>query len=140
VGQQLEIFCGAVHPAKGLGASGQGVGDVARLDALGGFDGPDAIHQGRQLGTGWLGHSGQIRQCDTGVVDHCAPPACRKLNAVVTSPSPGDVRPTRSASVHATTRVTRSLISKPRRFESVPRRAGWGLVCDYPYAERNFQQ
>ena len=117
--QQLEIFCGAVYPATSLGPLGKVIGNLARLDALGGLDRPRAIHQRRQLGTGRLGHSREVRQCGKRVVGHCTPPACRKLSAVATSPSPGDVRPAKSASVHATAKAPRSQILVPTALRKV---------------------
>ena len=105
-GEHIQIVCRAVNPTTRLGPLGETLGDLARLDTLGGLDRSKAVHQRRQLGTRRFGHPRQVCQSQADVVGHCTPSGCRKLSAVVTSSRPGDVRPAKSASVHATANAT----------------------------------
>ena len=91
--KHVEIFCRAIDPATGFSAAGKVVGDVACLDPIRRLDRPDTTDQGRQFRTRRLGHPGQVRQRESSFVTHCTPSGCRKLRAVLTSSTPGAVRP-----------------------------------------------
>ena len=114
--QNAEIFSDTIDVTSRLGATRQLVADVTALDTVGGLDRTDVRHQCRQLGTGRLDDSRQVRPGPQFLVGHRSPPACRKLSAAATSSRFGDCRPARSHKLHATRNVrsTPRMLNTPR--------------------------
>ena len=104
---QFEILCRPVDFTPCFGTSRQNVVDLAPSHPLGRFDRPHPGHQGGKLGAGRFDDPRQVGPCPRRHIGHREAPGWRKLSATATSSRPGDVRPARSASVHAT-RIVRS--------------------------------